>query len=190
MRSSLTSCRWSWLWLDDGGDVASSLHPSSPGCGSSGCSCCHRSLVSGRPCRQGSTHSPWHDQVGNKKELNPDVQDDRRVDRQGFRLFLSLILSFFFFLSIHVSFLSHFLTFPLPLQLIPASHPFLYSPFDFLLPFAPSSSNAPFLLPHFLRLTPLQPHFLREDCSVQQTVRWLHLHILWSEFVCRPAATS
>lgn len=118
MRSSLTSCRWSWLWLDDGGDVASSLHPSSPGCGSSGCSCCHRSLVSGRPCRQGSTHSHWHDQVGNKKELNPDGQDDRRVDRQGFRLFLSLILSFFFFLSIHVSFLSHFL-----LPFLPSFHP-------------------------------------------------------------------
>ena len=162
---------------------------------------------------QGRTHSPWHDKVGNKKELNPDGQDDGRVDRQGFTLFLSPILSFplllsFFPFMCHfsltsLSFLSCFLTLPLPSHLIPSctsyftSSSFLSWSFFFHLltltlspPFPPSFSNTPFLLPHFLRLTTLQPHFLREDCSVHQTVRWLYLHTLWSEFVCRPAPTS
>ena len=109
--------------------------------------------------RQGHTHSPWHDKVGNKKELNPDGQDDGRVDRQGFTLFLSPILSFPLLLSFF-PFMCHF--FPLLPFLLPnsptsvSSHPFLYFLFyifffPFLIFFLPSShSDSLSSLPSFL----------------------------------------
>lgn len=74
---------------------ASPPRTSSPlGCVSSGCSCCHRSLVS--DCSAGRdaltlTWSSWK-----WKELNPDSQDDRH---EGFHLFLLWYSPFFLSMS-------------------------------------------------------------------------------------------
>lgn len=164
---------------------ASPPRTSSPlGCVSSGCSCCHRSLVS--DCSAGRdaltlTWSSWK-----WKEINPDSQDDRH---EGFHLFLPWYSPFFLsmsflpgfppFLSLpsmHLCFLPSYLRFSCPLSFI--SSFWLWSLSFYLLFF---NSRLPLTTPSFLSSILVSPY---SSISLHYSHIFLERIIMFSKTVC------